>query len=175
MEKKTRNYILDIVILSLMTIGFLVLSVDVGLSKKELEKEIKISAASTVHDFRETEIDGEIFHTCKKCHFTIRNRPHKDLELYYDNSSIKATKYDLTHCESFPISFEFSRKIDGVELVNKLVEAHDIIMDPDPEDIWASHVTCRKCDLRFRYNHYSGNIAFNKDVHSFDELMECKE
>ena len=174
MEKKTRNYILDIVILSLMAIGFLVLSIDISLSKKELRKEMKICTASTVHDFRETVIDGETFYSCKNCHFTIRNKPRKDLQLYYDNSSIEATSYDLNHCENFPISFEFSRKEDGVDFINKLVEAHEIIMAPDPEDIWTSHVTCHKCGLRFRYNHRNGKVCFNKDFCSFDELMECK-
>ena len=111
MENRTRNYIWNIIILSLMTVGFLVLSVDVGLSKKELQKEIRITTASVVHDLRETEIDGETYYSCNKCHFTIKTKPHKDLQLYYDNSSIKATSYDLNHCENFPISFAVSKII----------------------------------------------------------------
>ena len=121
MENRTRNYIWNIIILSLMFIGFLALSVDIGLTKKELQKEMKICTASTVHDFRETVIDGETYYSCKKCHFTIRNKPRKDLQLYYDNSSIKATSYDLGHCENFPMSFEFCRKEDRSNFVQSLI------------------------------------------------------
>lgn len=174
MENKTRNYIWNIIILSLMAVGFLVLSVDVGLTKKELQKEIKISTASTVHDFRETVINGETYYSCNKCHLTIRNKSHKDLQLYYDNSSIEATSYDLIHCEKFPISFEFSRKEDRSNFFDRLVAAHDFKIVMDPDDIMTSHLSCCKCGLHFRYDGYK-MLSFSKDVHSFDELLECKE
>ena len=173
MEKKTRNYILDIVILSLMAIGFLVLSIDVGFSKKELRKEMKICTASTVHDFRETVIEGETYYSCKKCHFTIRNKPHKDLQLYYDNSSIKATSYDLSHCENFHMIFEFCRKEDRSNFIDKLVAAHDFNIIMDPDDLWISHLYCPKCGLHFRYDGHE-KLSFNKDC-SLDDLIKCKE
>lgn len=173
MEKKTRNYIMDIVILSLMAVGFLVLSIDVGLSKKELRKEIKICSASTAHRFRETVIDGETYYSCKKCHFTIRNKPRKDLQLYYDNSSIKATSYDLNHCENFPMSFEFYRNEDRLNFIDKLAKAHDFDIVMDPDDIWISHLYCPKCGLHFRHDGHE-RLSFSKEFCSLDELMECK-
>lgn len=176
MEKKSRNYIWNIVILSIMAVGFFALSVDAGLSKKELRKEIKICSASAFHDFRKTVIDDETYYSCKNCHFTIRNKPPKDLQLYYDNSSIKATSYDLNHCENFPISFETSiRNEEGLKnFINRLEAAHDFKIDIDPDDAQISHSYCRKCGLRFRYNGH-GMFSFNKDVISYDDLMKCKE
>lgn len=173
MENRTRNYIWNIVILSIMTMGFLALSVDIGLSKKELEKEIKISTASTAHDFKKTEIDGETYYSCIKCHFTIRTKPRKDLQLYYDNSSIKATSYDLNHCENFPISFGFSKK-EALNLIARLDAAHDFKVDMDPDDDWISHLYCNKCGFCFRYDGHN-TLSFNKDFCSFDDLMKCKE
>lgn len=173
MENRTKNYIWNIVILSIMTIGFLALSVDVGLSKKELEKEIKISTASTVHDFRKTEIDGETYYSCNKCHFTIRTKPRKDLQLYYDNSSIEATSYDLNHCENFPISIELPKK-EALNFISKLDAVHDFKIDMDPDDDWISHLHCNKCGFCFRYDGHN-TLSFNKDFCSFDDLMKCEE
>ena len=174
MENKTRNYIWNIIILSLMSIGFLVLSVDVGLTKKELQKEISIQTASTVHDFRETVIDGETYYSCNECHFTIRNKPHKDLQLYYDNSPIKATSHDLVHCEKFPISLEFLNEEDGKNFVSKLKAAHDFKVITDPYDVWTSYSYCHKCGFYFRYD---GNkmLSFGENFFNKNELLECKE
>lgn len=173
MENRTKNYIWNIVILSIMAIGFLALSVDVGLSKKELEKEIKISTASTVHDFKKTEINGGTYYSCNKCHFTIGTEPRKDLWLYYDNSSIEATSYDLNHCINFPISFELSKK-DALDLIARLDAAHDFKIDMDPDDGWISHLYCNKCGFCFRYDGHN-TLSFNKDFCSFDDLAKCKE
>lgn len=173
MENRTRNYIWNIIILSLMSIGFLVLSVDVGLSKKELQKEIRITTASVVHDLRETEIDGETYYSCNKCHFTIKTKPYKDLQLYYDNSSIKATSYDLKHCESFLISFVVSKK-EALDFISKLDAAHDFKVTMDPDDGWISHLYCHKCGFCFRYDGHN-TLSLNKDFRGFDDLMKCKE
>lgn len=96
MENRTRNYIWNIVILSIMVIGFLALSVDVGLSKKEaLNLIARLDAA---HDFKidMDPDDGWISHLyCNKCGFCFRYDGHNTLSFNKDFCSFD----DLMKCK----------------------------------------------------------------------------